>query len=43
MNYPDKPLEYPDILKHLMEQNKMMPLDFAELDADMPDFSEKTP
>lgn len=43
MNYPDKPLEYPDILKHLMEQNKMMPLDFAELDADMPDFSQKDP
>lgn len=43
MNFPYKPLEYPDILKHLMETNEMMPLDRAELDADFPVPPQKAP
>lgn len=43
MNFPYKPLEYPDILQHLMESNKMTALDRAELDADIPALPAKTP
>ncbi len=43
MNFPYKPFEYPDILKHLMEENKMMKLDLTELDADLPAVAGRSP
>lgn len=40
INFPYKPFKYPDILKHLIQQYELVPLDFVVL-ADMPPVSTK--